>query len=225
MEEKTSSPKPLLSELSDEEVHRRARGLIALGNSPKVTELILLQAGAMPEQVKEALDQLQQEKQAQGKEQNFLGWVVILVSILLVLLGLYMWQNWPDGNQKVPEQSSSGSGNLLDAALETFLAKQDIPPINDIPEPYVEYDETGKAAACPQNSTEAISLYGGKTGTWHYQTDIDGWLFYDDAPSQLRIPENMSGSLAHGSARSPKFLPVIGPVKVSNVYIAYILCP
>jgi len=225
MEEKTSSPKPLLSELPDEEVHRRVRGLIALGNSPKVTELILLQAGAMPEQVKEALDRLQQEKQAEGKEQNFLGWVVVLVSILLVLLGLYLWQNWPGGNQKAAEQSSSSSGNLLDAALESFLEKQDLPPLNNLPEPSVEYDETGKAAACPQTSEEAASLYGGKTGTWLYQTDIDGWLFYDNAPSQLRIPENMSGSLAHGSARSPKFLPVIGPVKASNVYIAYILCP
>jgi len=225
MEEIPHSPKPLLSELSDEEVHRRVKGLIALGNSPKVTELILLQAGALPEQVKAALDQVHKDTQAQGKEQNYLGWVIVLVSVLLVLLGIYVWQNWPGGNQKTPEPSPANSGNLLDAILQSFLANQDIPPVNDIPEPHVEFNEGGKEATCPQNANQAASLFGGETGTWTYQTEANGWLYYDNTPAQLVIPSNMSGSLAHGSARSPKFSPMIGPVTVSNAYLAFVLCP
>jgi len=214
-----------VSQFSDKEVLRRVRGLIALGNSPKVSELILLQAGATPEQVKKALAQIQQEAQVEGKEQNYLGWIIVLVSILLVLLGLYVWQNWPVGNEKAPEASTSNSGNPLDAFIQSLLAGQDIPPVNDLPEPHVEFDETGKEAVCPRNANEAASLFGGGTGTWTYQTEAKGWLYYDNVPGQLTIPANMSGSLAHGSARSPKFMPMIGPVRVSNAHLAFILCP
>jgi hypothetical protein len=148
-----------------------------------------------------------------------------LISVLLVLLGIYFWQNWPSGNQKAPEPSASSSGNLLDAILESVLANQNIPPVNDLPEPHVEFDEAGKAAACPPNADKAASLFGGEAGTWTYQTEANGWLNFDNAPSQLKIPANMSGSLAYGSGRSPKFKPMIGPVTVTNAYLAFVLCP
>ncbi len=220
----TESPKPLLSELTDAEVHRRVKELIALGNSPKVAALILLQAGVLQEQVDAALQHVQQEKQAELKEQNYLGWVIVLVSIILVLIAVYFWLNGTAGS-KAPVSAASNSGTLMNGILEAFLENQNIPPVNDMPEPFIELDETGQVAACPASEQKAGALFGGSSGTWTYQTDADGWLFYNDTPSALTIPTNMAGSVAYGSARAPKFSPLIGPVKVSKVHMAFILCP
>lgn len=211
--------------LTDEEVRRRLKGLIALGNKPKVAELILLQAGATPDQVKAALQDYQQEKQAEVKEQGFLGWVIVLASIIVILIALYLWLNWPGGNQKAPASSSPNSEDLMNGFLQAFLDSQNVPPVSDMPEPFVEYNEAGKNAACPKDKQKAAALFGGPAGTWTFQADANGWVFYDNAPAQLTIPKNMAGSVVYGSARSPKFSPVIGPVKVSNVYMVFILCP
>lgn len=219
---------PQKSPLTDEEVRRRIKGLIQLGNAPKVAELILIQAGATPDQVKTALQAHQQEKQVEVKEQGFLGWVVVLVTLLVVLLVLYLWLNWPGEKTQTPAPVSSPPSNndsLIKGLLEAFLDTQNVPPLEDLPEPFVEYDEAGGDAACPKNKNTAADLFGGAAGTWAFQTEAAGWLFYDDAAARLTIPKNMAGSVAYGSARSPKFLPVIGPAKVSGVYMAFVLCP
>jgi hypothetical protein len=223
METPPSSP-----HLTDEEVHRRIKGLIALGNKPKVAELILLQAGATPEQVSAALQQTQQEKQTEVKEQGYLGWVIVLAGLLVILLVIYLWLNWPGGNPNTPAPTAAPASNtdsLLQGVLQAFLDTQNVPPVNDLPEPFVEFDEAGKDAACPTTAPKATALFGGKSGTWNFQADANGWVFYNDVPATLTIPKNMAGSMAYGSARSPKFLPVIGPAKVSDVYMAFVLCP
>ncbi|HNB52836.1 MAG TPA: hypothetical protein PK530_12885 [Anaerolineales bacterium] len=219
-----SSPQP--TPLTDEEVRRRIKGLIKLGNAPKVAELILLQAGATPEQVKTALQEHQQEKQAEVKEQGFLGWVIVLASIVVILIVLYLWLNWPGGNRQAPAPTSAplDTEALISGLLQRFLDTQNVPPLDDIPEPFIEFDENGKNASCPKNESKAAALFGA-SGTWTFQDDANGWVFYNDTLVTLTIPKNMAGSIAYGSARSPKFMPVIGPAKVSNVYMAFVLCP
>ncbi len=226
MEDPSPSAEGRLSKLADEEVHRRVKELIALGNSPKVTELILLQAGALPEQVQEAQQKVQRQKQVEIKEQGFLGWVIVLAGLLVLLLGAYLWLNRPAATtQATPPPSTSNPTSLIDSVLQTFFDTQNIPPVDDLPEPFVEYLETGQEAACPANPADAAALFGGNSGKWTFQNETRGWLFYNDTPSQLSLPKDMAGSLAYGSARSPKFLPVLGPVQISQVHMAFILCP
>jgi hypothetical protein len=222
-EDSTESPPPFISVLSDEEVLQRMKGLIALGNKPKVAELILLQAGAMPDQVQAALKQIDEEAQAEIKEQNYVGWVIILGGIILVLLGLYLWQTRPNSEENTTPFPPAG--NLLDNWIDNFISTRDIPPINNLPEPIVTFDENIVRGSCPRNASEAGTLFGGQSGTWDYQADTNGWLFYDNAPSQLKIPDGMSASFAFGSARSPEFLPAYGPARAANVHLAFILCP
>lgn len=219
-----SSPQP--TPLTDEEVRRRIKGLIKLGNAPKVAELILLQAGATPEQVKAAIQDHQQEKQTEVKEQGFLGWIIVLGSAVVILVVLYLWLNWPGGNPKTPAPTSAplDTEALISGLLQRFLDTQNVPPLDEMPEPFIEFDENGKNASCPKDKTKAAALFGA-SGTWSFQADANGWLFLNDTSVTLTIPKNMAGSIAYGSARSPKFTPVIGPAKVSNVYMAFVLCP
>ncbi|MCB9136201.1 MAG: hypothetical protein H6636_12300 [Anaerolineales bacterium] len=218
--------------LTDQEVLRRLKGLIELGNQPKVAELILTQAGAFPEQIQAARQAIQQEKQTEEKEQGYLGWVIVLASFIVILVAVYLWMNWPQKNRSasvptpVPTTASQTTDSLLNGLVQAILDKQNVPPINDdIPEPFSEYDEAGKEASCPTTPQQAGKLFGGTSGTWIYQTDANGWLFYDASANRLTIPTNMAGSVAYGSARAPQFLPVLGPAKLSNVYMAFVLCP
>lgn len=224
----TQTPPPL----TDQEVHKRLKELIQLGNQPKVAELILTQAGARPEQIQAARQTIQQAKQDEEKEQGFLGWIIVLVSVIVVLVVIYLGMNWPQKAQSVsappptPTSAPKNAASLLDGLVQALLDKQNIPPINDnVPEPASEYDENGKEASCPTTPQQASKLFGGAAGTWVYQTDTNGWLFYDDSANRLTIPANMAGSVAYGSTSAPQFLPVLGPAKLSHVYVAFILCP
>lgn len=203
--------------LTDAEVMERALGMYRLGNQPKMVEVILLQAGARPEQAARAFARLKaMQSQAARKQSAKFAWLgaaaVMTLALLLVLLGGLYFSGWFEERAQQPP-----SGVLATPPQELLLKEvQKQLPNSDV------YNAGPGKSECPTGKADAAALFGGSAGDWERKSRYSWQLTSTAQAVTLTVPDGMTV----GYFKNPtlEFANGYGPLTITNVNFAVVSC-
>jgi hypothetical protein len=199
--------------LTDEEVVSRALGMFRLGNKPKMIEMILLQAGATPEQAARAFESLKRlEKQSARKQSSKFFWMVTIIMLILMALagGLY-FSGWFEARRAAAVAVEA-------IPVQELLLKQVQKKLPDS----IIYKTGPQATGCPTTPTDAAQLFGGEAGTWERVSMYSWQMTNTDRMVTVMIPDGMT--VAYFKNPSLEFVNGYGPLTITNVNFAMVTC-
>ncbi|MCX6078738.1 MAG: hypothetical protein NTW32_04315 [Chloroflexi bacterium] len=213
--------------LSDEEVWKRMLALYRLGNTPKMIELMMIQAGATQEQAETASQKLKTIAKQESKQQNLKLWITSGVTIVLILTlfaSSWMYFNNQINTQLDQGRTRSATANQPNTPLQILnnLPEPLKPGFLKAPAPYVE--RTGpKPAHCPRYSQQAASLFGGNPENWNPGSQPGSWqMITADTPATISIPQDMYAGFINN--KTFVFTAADGPATIHNVNFVVISC-
>ena len=207
-----AAPAPTVS-LTDDEVMERAIGMYRLGNQPKMIEVILLQAGAKPEQAAKAFARLKvMEGQAAQKQSAKFVWFVVAAAIVVVgaLGGLY-FSGW------FGERSQAAGAPTAKPPQELLLKEVQ----KQLPDSAV-YQSGPAKSGCPTSAADAARLFGGDVSAWERANAYTWQLTSTAQMVTLKVPDGMT--VAYFKNPSLEFINGYGPLTITNVNFAMITC-
>jgi hypothetical protein len=207
----TAAPAPS-APLTDDEVMNRALGMFRLGNQPKMIEVILLQAGATPEQAAKAFARLKvMDGQAAKKQSAKFVWLaVVAVAIILGGLGGLYFSGWFTTRQKAASTPVPPPQELLLRQVQDQLPDS------------VIYKKGPGPAECPTTPADAARLFGGDAGTWERANAYTWQMTNTERMVTLMIPDGMT--VAYFKNPTLEFVNGYGPLTITNVNFAMITC-
>jgi hypothetical protein len=198
--------------LTDDEVMNRALGMYRLGNKPKMIEVILLQAGAKPEQAAKAFARLKvMDGQAAKKQSAKFVWFAAAAAVVILggLGGLY-FSGWFTARQEVASAPVSPPQELLLKQVQDRLPDS------------VIYKQGPGPAECPTTPGEAARLFGGDAGTWERANAYTWQMTNAERMVTLMIPDGMT--VAYFKNPTLEFVNGYGPLTITNVNLAMVTC-
>ena len=207
-----AAPAPTVS-LTDDEVMERAIGMYRLGNQPKMIEVILLQAGATPEQAAKAFARLKvMEGQAAKKQSAKFVWLAaaLVVVALAVLGGLYVGGWFEEGARSALVPVVTPPQELLLKQVQEQLPDS------------AAYKSGPAKSGCPTNPADAAKLFGGDAGAWEHVKPYAWQLTSTERMATLTVPDGMT--VAYFKNPSLEFVNGYGPLTITNVNFAMITC-
>lgn len=207
-----TAPAPMVS-LTDDEVMKRAIGMYRLGNKPKMVEVILLQAGAKPEQAAKAFARLKvmEGQTARSQSAKFVWFVAAAVVVVVGALGGLYFSGWFEERRQVAAATTAKPPQEL---LLKEVQKQ-------LPDSAV-YQSGPAKSGCPTSAADAARLFGGDVSAWEH-TSRYAWQLTSTAQMvTLKVPDGMT--VAYFKNPSLEFVNGYGPLTITNVNFAMITC-
>ena len=208
--------------MTNQEVWERAQGMYRLGNSPKKIELVLIQAGAAPQQAAGALRALKRKAEQDSKKQGSRVLLVAGVSAFLVIAAFTGWL-FASGQYAVlfglatPTPAASG----ISASDILKLIPSGVRP--ELPDTTVSRGGVA-AAGCPKTQAGAAATFGGDASLWKTDGQYMSWQMVSPGDSYtIRIPPNMSAGYVDNE--NFQFSQIYGPAIIYNVNFVAIICP
>ncbi|MFZ5879852.1 MAG: hypothetical protein ACOY0R_10825 [Chloroflexota bacterium] len=200
---------------TDDEVMERALGMYRLGNQPKMIEVILLQAGARPDQAARAFARLKaMQGQAARKQSAKFAWLgtaaaLTLLLLLAMVVGLY-FSGWF-------EQRAQAAAPTIKPPQELLLKEVQ----KQLPDSTVYNSGPGKSD-CPGSRADAARLFGGSAEDWEHKSQYSWQLTSTAQAVTLRVPAGMTV----GYFKNPtlEFANGYGPLTITNVNFAVVSC-
>ncbi|MBL8063850.1 MAG: hypothetical protein JNK32_12555, partial [Anaerolineales bacterium] len=216
---KTSQPvqefvAPPPKSMTNQEVWERAQGMYRLGNPPKKIELVLMQAGATPQQAAGVLRALKRRAEQETKKQGSRLLIVAGVSIFLVIAAFAGWL-FASGQYAVllglatptPAASGISAGDILK------LIPSGIRP--ELPDTTVRLGGVARAG-CPTTLNGAVATFGGETSLWKKDSQFNSWQMVSTGDTYtIRVPPDMSAGYVDNA--NLQFSQVYGPAIIYNV--------
>ncbi|MBI5296311.1 MAG: hypothetical protein HY869_12620 [Chloroflexi bacterium] len=207
-----TAPAPTVS-LTDDEVMERAISMYRLGNQPKMIEVILLQAGAKPEQATKAFARLKvmEGQTAQKQSAKFVWFVAAAMVVVVGALGGLYFSGWFEERRQVAAATTAKPPQEL---LLKEVQKQ-------LPDSAV-YQSGPAKSGCPTSAADAARLFGGEVSAWEH-TSRYAWQLTSTAQMvTLKVPDGMT--VAYFKNPSLEFVNGYGPLTITNVNFAMITC-
>jgi len=214
---------------------QRALELQRLGNSDnEVRSILERSSGLTPEQVADVLKGLEKPEEKKRGSRLLLIFSILAIIIFTFLVWLFMTYGpaqTPEGQQPgvsattVPGATSGQVIKVenLPGPLQTIIP-DGVRIFNDPISVEPSSSDAIPPATCPQNKTEAASLFGGPTEDWSTEDQDVGWTLVSQHQSLvIKVPANMTaGYLVF--ERGPEMRSVTGPAIVRNIYMITISC-
>jgi hypothetical protein len=212
--------------LLDDDVWNRTLSLYRLGNTPKMIQFTLMQAGATREQAEAASARLkqwiEQDSKRQGRKFLVVGGVAFSV-ILVMIAGLALTIG--SINSQLSEVANPVTTKEPILPLQVLnLLPQAVKPGFLKSEP-ARVEAIGPAKSrCPTFATDAARLFGGEQGAWRTGGQVaDSWQMMNaGAPATIRIPQGMYAGYIDN--KTFMLISVNGPATIYNVNFVAIMC-
>ena len=223
--EKAGTTTPAMS-LSDEEVWNRMFSLYRLGNSPKMIQFMLIQAGATQEQAEAGFVKLKRWSEQDANRQNrkflLMGGVAAFI-ILVLIAGAAFTYNSID-SQFGKKVANPSAANQPLAPLQVLNMLPDGVKPGFLKSPPVRVENTGPTKTrCPGNSQDAAGLFGGQADLWKEGSQPDSWQMMNPGdPATVRIPQGMYAGYVDN--KTFVFSSANGPATIYNVNFIAISC-
>jgi hypothetical protein len=212
---------PVLAGCDQSELLARAKGLLALGNSPLQIQVALVQSGVAPELVEGVIDEIRRLARQQRDRQVQNAWRVMALGMLILVLVVgagfmfsFRSKLFPSSATATPTQKPTPTG------LAGYLMS--------LPTPIVQTAPTSGAdstpAPCPGSPAEAAALFGGQASDWSYKPDADGWVMTSLTSQTLHVPPGMLAGYLQFGEGGADMNQVDGPATIQNVNFAAITC-
>jgi hypothetical protein len=218
--------------LSDEEVWNRMLSLYHLGNTPKMVELIVMQAGATREQAEAAFARLKKRSEQDTRNQVRKFWILggIIAVLAIVLVG-----GWAFAMNRINAELQQGIShpaaqnpaasplemlNALPDALKPAFLKAG--PVQVQQQPLLLNGT--KLTKCPTTPSAAAALFGGDAQAWSIPKETDkAWqMVGTGAPATIKVPAGMVAGII--DPKTFNFSSVNGPATIYNVNFIAIMC-
>lgn len=235
--------------LTTEELTRRARELLRLGNSPNQIRLILSRLNVTTEQVDAALAAIESKTRQQQKADSTYIWILGGTAVMffaVIIVGVYAVGSQPVvtatpvptssiTNRSVPTVTTSVQ--VLAQTLAPNIPLQLLPSLipSDVPAnfmlatPVVVAQPTRGSGSvgtgCPSSETEAAKVFGGEADSWAYDRQTNGWTLTSVANTvTITVPEGFTAGylvLVNG----PEMRSVDGPATLEGINFVALSCP
>lgn len=216
--------------LTDEEVWDRMLSLYQLGNTPKMVELILMQAGATREQAEAAFARLKRRSEQDTRNQIRKFWVFggIVAFLAILLIG-----GWAYTMNRINTELQQGITNPVvqsqsSSPLQMLNALPDAIKPAFLKSGPLQVDQgtvhLGATTRCPGSPSDAAALFGGDASMWARPQQIDNaWqMVSTGSPITLNLPSGMTAGLIDN--KTFQFTSVPGPATIHNVNFVAIMC-
>jgi len=217
--------------LADEDAWNRALKMYRLGNSPKMIQLTLLQAGQSKEQADAIFVRLKKVADEDARQQNAKFWTVAGVSMLLIVLLAGGWMV-ASGNLAIllgqvtvtPAPTEMANQPSAISMLVKLIPAESKPDLMDLPDTTVEKNKGPGKSACPATPDGAAELFGGDPAFWHRdETQFPSWQMVTAGDSAtVKVPLGMTAGYVDNETF--QLQSVHGPATLHNVNFLVITC-
>lgn len=217
--------------LSDDDAWKRALKMYRLGNTPKMIQLMLLQAGQSQQQADAIFLRLKKVEEEDILQQNKKFRTMAGVSMAVIILLAFVWLA-ASGRLAVmagaltatpaptrPLNQPSAVGMLL-----KLIPAGSSPDLMNLPETKLEENKGPAPAACPATPETAASLFGGDPAFWKRDMNqFPSWQMISPADSiTVKVPKGMTAGYLDN--KSFQVQPAHGPATIHNVNFLVITC-
>lgn len=232
--------------LSTVELTQRAQGLHRLGNSPARIRKILAELDATPEQIEEAMAQIDAVEAKRQSNDSFYLWVLggVTVIFLGVVFFATYWRLVPAAVQQNPlapaptdnpraKATSTLSVKSMAQTLMPGVPVEMLPSLipSNVPANFmlatpavIRQPTSGTPTRCPRTSAQAASLFGGEAADWTFDPETQGWrMTLVGGGTSVFVPEGMRAGyllLING----PEMRSVTGPATLKDINFIAITC-
>lgn len=206
-------------ELTDREVMYQALELQRLGNDHETIKLLLLQAGATPQQAAGAVNRIKKTAEKESRKRSCFLWAMGGAAILV--LGLILGVLWITSTSSANQTASETQVNS-NSLFSQFDLGEVMTELMGIPTPQVI--QTGPGSSnCPITAAQAAALFGGEESFWTKERGVSAWgMMNTGAPISVRIPANMFAG--YMKMDSMDMISIQGPATINNINFIIISC-